>query len=345
MGELKEQVLILSSPRERERLKTFLKQQDLALEQDIDYAVVLVDNGQIVAAGAFAGNILKGIAVDVSYKGLDLSAKVITHLTNELHKRGITHHFVFTKPGNKAIFSELGFFPIVESEKVILLENKKDGVKQFVAGMIAESGPLVPASAIVVNCNPFTLGHQYLIEYAASQCDKLHVFVVWEDKSSFPAEIRYELVKKGVAHLANVCVHKGKDYIISGATFPSYFLKEFDDVVTIQAQLDLKLFAEQIAQPLKINKRFVGEEPYCPVTSTYNNVMQAILPKHGISVEVVARLSKENQPISASRVRQCIRENHLEETKHLLPLTTFQYLQSDAAQEIIRNIQKGENRH
>ncbi len=345
MGDLKEQVLILSSPREKERLETFLTQQNLALEQNIDYAMVLVDDGQIVAAGAFAGNILKGIAVAEKYKGYDLAAKVITHLINELYKRGITHHFVFTKPANKAIFSELGFFSIVESEKVILLENKKDGVKQFITEIIAESGPIVPASAIVVNCNPFTLGHQYLIEYAARQCDKLHIFVVWEDKSSFPAEIRYDLVKKGVDHLTNVCVHKGKDYIISGATFPSYFLKKFDDVVTIQARLDLKLFAEQIAQPLKINKRFVGDEPYCLVTSEYNRTMKKLLPSYGISIEVIPRLKHGNQAISASRVRELIRANDIEGTKTLVPKTTYDFLTSNVAKNIINKIQSSTLRH
>ena len=36
---------------------------------------------------------------------------------------------------------------------------------------------------IVMNANPFTLGHEYLVQYAASRVHKLFVMVVSEDKS------------------------------------------------------------------------------------------------------------------------------------------------------------------
>ncbi|EFA28598.1 ABC transporter, ATP-binding protein, partial [Haemophilus influenzae HK1212] len=37
--------------------------------------------------------------------------------------------------------------------------------------------------SIVMNANPFTLGHRYLIEQALQQCDHLHLFIVGEDAS------------------------------------------------------------------------------------------------------------------------------------------------------------------
>ena len=52
----------------------------------------------------------------------------------------------------------------------------------------------LPIGALVMNCNPFTLGHQYLVEYAASKVAKLYLFVVEEDKSEFPFADRIELV-------------------------------------------------------------------------------------------------------------------------------------------------------
>lgn len=52
--------------------------------------------------------------------------------------------------------------------------------------------------SIVMNCNPFTLGHRYLIEYASKYVDYLYIFVVEEDKSFFPFSDRIDLIKKGL---------------------------------------------------------------------------------------------------------------------------------------------------
>lgn len=51
--------------------------------------------------------------------------------------------------------------------------------------------------SIVMNCNPFTLGHRYLVEEASRQSDLLYIFVVEEDKSDFPFEDRFNMVKAG----------------------------------------------------------------------------------------------------------------------------------------------------
>jgi [citrate (pro-3S)-lyase] ligase len=152
-------------------------------------------------------------------------------------------------------------------------------------------------------------------------------------------------VKEGVKHLDNVVLHQGKDYIISDATFPSYFIKEFQDVVETHARLDLELFTRYIAPTLGIQKRFVGEEPYCKVTATYNRVMQEILPKHGMELEVVQRMFNDGQPISASRVRELIREEKFDEVRKLVPETTFQFLLSPEAEGIIQRIKKDDKRH
>ena len=196
------------------------------------------------------------------------------------------------------IFSDLGFYPIAEvPSKVVLMENKPTGINNYLKEIIQKNEQILldhksknRSGAIIVNCNPFTLGHQYLIEYAAFKCQTLHIFVLQEDKSSFQSEIRYSLVKEGIQHLDNVVLHTGKDYIISDATFPSYFIKEFQDVVETHARLDLEIFTSYIAPTLGIQKRFVGEEPYCKVTAAYNSVMQEVLPAHGMEIEVVPRM-------------------------------------------------------
>ena len=114
MDYLKEQVLNLSSEKEKGRLNAFLNQQGLTLDKDLEYCVVLTDKERIAATGSFSGRILKCIAVDEEYKNLGLSARVVTHLVNEQYRIGRNHLFIYTKPANKLIFSELGFYPIAE---------------------------------------------------------------------------------------------------------------------------------------------------------------------------------------------------------------------------------------
>ena len=342
----KEQVVNLQSEEEKKQLQRFLERQNLSLDKDLEYSVALFDGDRMIASGSFGGRILKCIAVDESYKNMGLSAIIVTHLVREAYSRGRTHLFVYTKPENKTIFHELGFYDIAEVEsKVILMENRPDGIKRYLEEITKDGIDKEDSAAIIMNCNPFTLGHRYLIEYAAVRCKMLHVFVLWEEKSSFPADIRYKLVKEGISHLSNVVLHKGRDYIISDATFPSYFIKEYQDPVEIHARLDLKVFTQYIAPAIGIKKRFVGEEPYCKVTSTYNAIMQEILPIFGIKVEVVPRMAIEGQPISASRVRELIREGKLQEVKALVPDTTYQFILSPEAEGIIKCIQSNGQRH
>lgn len=343
---IKEQALNLASEREKDQLKAFLKTENLSIDKDIEYTMVLTEDGRIIAAGSFGGRVLKCIAVDEQYKSIGLSARVITHLVNEQYRRGRTHLFIYTKPENKRIFSELGFYPIAEvPAKVVLMENQPDGIHKYVKEISENVSIGQPSAAIVVNCNPFTLGHRYLIEFAANRCQVLHIFVVWEDKSSFPAETRFRLIKEGVSHLSNVVLHKGRDYIISDATFPSYFIKEYQDLVETQAKLDLTVFSRYIAPALNIQKRFVGEEPYCQVTSAYNNIMKKMLPPSGIEVEEVVRLTSDGKAISASRVRELIRIGDIHAVKSLVPDTTYNFLLSSEAGEIIRHIQTVSQRH
>ncbi len=64
-----------------------------------------------------------------------------------------------------------------------------------------------------MNANPFTLGHQYLVEKAASECDTLHIFIVSEDASLVPFPVRKKLVLEGTCHLPNVICHDSGPYL------------------------------------------------------------------------------------------------------------------------------------
>ncbi|MDR1713506.1 MAG: adenylyltransferase/cytidyltransferase family protein [Coriobacteriales bacterium] len=180
--------------------------------------------------------------------------------------------------------------------------------------------------SIVMNCNPFTNGHRYLIEYASSKVDHLYVFVVEEDKSEFKFEDRIKLVSEGVKDLPNVSVHPSGQFIISALTFVDYFGKsELQDKV-IDPSGDVELFARYIAPTLGINVRFAGEEPFDNVTMQYNQTMERILPNYGIDFEVIARKQSDEEPISASRVRKLIKTQSWDEIAKLVPVVTLKYL-------------------
>ena len=182
--------------------------------------------------------------------------------------------------------------------------------------------------SIVMNCNPFTLGHRYLIEYAANRVDILYIFVVEENKSFFDFKDRFELVKKGTADLKNVVVLPSGNFIISATTFPGYFLKNSIKDVKIDCSNDLNVFAQYIAPTLNIKIRFAGEEPLDPITNQYNEAMSEILPRHGIKFDVIPRKKDDNGigVISASRVRECLENGRLEEINKIVPQTTYEYL-------------------
>lgn len=324
----------------RRRVEEFLSRQGLRYDKGIQYTVVLYDRqGEVAATGSLEKNVLKCIAVDEKWRGEGLTATVFSTLRSQAFQQNRQHLFLFTKPRNKQMFLEFGFYEISRTEDILLMENKKDGIDSFVASLARGQGS---QGAVVANCNPFTRGHQYLIEQAAKACDTLHLFVLSEDASLFPADVRMELVKKGTAHLPNVLVHPTSDYLISSATFPTYFLKEEQIEKGAGGQLDLVVFGQHFAPALDIRCRFVGQEPFSPITALYNKQMQEILPRFGIQVVEIPRKEEGGAVISASRVRALLAEGKMDEVRALVPDITWEFLQSPAGQDIARKA--GESR-
>jgi [citrate (pro-3S)-lyase] ligase len=329
------------------KLKNFLRGCGLKYDKRIEYSLCLIEDDEILATGSLDGSVLKCLAVSPERENEGLAAKIISGLLNEAARRSRFHLFLFTKPENQALFSGLGFFPVEKTKQVLLMENKKHGVAQFVASLKwEEAGPSSSLSAdasraigaIVANCNPFTLGHLYLIETASKQCGLLYLFVVSEDKSAFSAEIRLELVRQGVSRLSNVRLCPTGPYLVSSATFPDYFLKESageDSPRELNTELDLAIFAEHFAKPLGISRRYVGSEPFDPVTSVYNRQMKEVLPSYGIDVIEIKRLENAGEPLSASLVRRLLEERNLDAARELVPPATYEYL------EQIRKREKG----
>ena len=307
--------------------KAFLARAGLSADEAVERTALVWDNDTLIATGSRRGNVLKYIAVDESRRGEDLTAKVLTALRQDAFSAGHRHLFLYTKPGNKWMFSSLFFYPIAKTADVLLMEDRPNGVKSFVESLPApvKSGRIGGA---VMNCNPFTKGHRYLIESAAKQCDHLYVFVLSEDKSQFSAKDRMALVQAGTADLTNVTVLPTGPYLISSATFPTYFLKEREKAQTVQCLLDIEVFAKYYAPHFGITDRFVGTEPLSQMTNQYNEALLAHLPEAGIAVHEIPRLETADTPISASYVRSLLGKGEGDLLKTLVPETTYDYLQT-----------------
>ncbi len=302
-----------------------LKKTGLQLESAPEYTALVWDGDTLIATGSRDGNLLKYLAVDPARQGEDLTATVLTHLRQDAFCRGIDHLFLYTKPRNRLMLQNLFFYPVAQTKDVLLMEDRKDGLHQYLDAL-----PRFPEAktvgAAVMNCDPFTNGHRYLIETAAKDCDRLYVFVLSEDRGHFPAKDRLALVKVGTADLENVTVVETGPYLISAATFPTYFLPNRDQAGTAQCQLDVAIFAGRLAPALDITRRYVGTEPFSALTDDYNRILSEQLPNHGIKLVQVPRLEQAGGAVSASRVRRLLAAGEREAVKDLVPPTTYSYL-------------------
>ena len=305
--------------------RDFLAKAGLTADTDATQTVLIWDAEQLIATGSRTGNLLKYIAVDPTRQGEGLLAKVLTALRQEAFREGYQHLFLYTKPVNGPLFSDLLFYPVAQTGDVLLMEDRKDGIGSF----IQELSPQKRAGKIgaaVMNCDPFTLGHQYLIETAAKDCDHLYVFVLSEDKGHFSAADRLEMVRRGTEHLSNVTVLPTGPYLISSTTFPTYFLKNRDQAEQIHCQLDVAVFVRHFAPAFSVSARYVGTEPLSELTNQYNEVLKTQLPQQGIAVVEIPRLSINDTPISASAVRNALETKNPQALRSLVPPTTFAYL-------------------
>ena len=313
----------LTSPSPRyEELLSFLQMSGLTPDTDADFTVNIVnDDEKIVASGSLYRNIIKYIAVADSEQGTGVAAQVISELVNHAYEDGINKLFLFTKPKNECMFRSMGFYTLAKTKDALMAENDFRGMSRFLDSLEKPEISGV-TGAIVANCNPMTNGHLYLMEKAAAECNTLHVFILSEDRSAFSADARYSIVREATSHIKNLYLHRSSEYIISSATFPTYFLKSTANANNINADLDLTLFGEKIAPYLGITKRFVGTEPYCAVTNSYNERMKIILPRYGIEVIEVER----KDGISASRVRELMEKGLYDDIKPIVPEATYKYI-------------------
>lgn len=306
----------------------FLARQGLTADVDVRQTVLIREDDRIIASGSRQDNLLKCIAIDPAHRGEDLTATLLTTLRQEAFRDGFRHLFLYTKPENKFLFSSLFFYPVAQTDRVLLMESERNGISKFLDKLPVSHEKEGRIGSAVMNCNPFTRGHRYLIETAAAACDHLYIFVLSEDKSEFSAADRMEMVRLGTGDLENVTVLPTGPYLISSATFPTYFLKDRDQATAIQCKLDLEIFTRYFVPKFGITRRFVGTEELSPMTSLYNEALRTYLPEKGITVTEIPRLRQSDTPVSASAVRAALKNGDLELVRSLVPETTFTYLQT-----------------
>lgn len=341
------QTLNPATPRQRQRIEAFLKRNALRIDDMNYYAAVLDDDGEMIAGGGLKDDVIKCVAVDDAHKGEAIANTLVSHLISHANQEGYSCIKLFTKPKNRQLFESLSFRLLAEAPEAVLMETGIGGISNTVEALkkikeektnltTSPSQPLTTTTprggVVVMNCNPFTLGHRYLIEQAAKQVERLYVMVVREDCSLFAYTERKAMVEQGVADIENVNVIDGSDYAISRATFPTYFLKRLDDAADTQMLLDLDLFRRHIAPALGATVRFVGTEPTDQLTRRYNQLMHETLK----DVREINRLEKDGNAVSASRVRKAMEEGDMNTIRQLVPPTTLPYIIAHLATQALQ---------
>lgn len=327
-----------------EEVRSWLRHQfDLDYGDDAEATFVIRENGSLIATASRAGNVFKYFGIDPAHQGENLSGILLGALMDEAFSQGIYHYFIFTSPDNAPLFAGSGFNLVIANDFAALLEGGNGSIDQYMAGLRDRLGPpRGKRGAIVMNLNPMTLGHLYLIETAAQEMDELVIFLVEEDLSVFPFQDRLSIAKAATAHLSGVHILPGGPYMISRATFPTYFLKKADENLIAYTTTDAGIFGRYYARALGISKRFVGEEPLDPVTSAYNDALVRELAHYDVAFQIIPRRQIDGQVISASRVRRFLAQGHMAQACRLVPPATCEYLKSAKGQRVIEAIRRSD---
>ena len=326
------------------QLDALLHQEGLHRDGNLDYTCgIFDDDWNLIATGSCFRNTIRCLAVSGSHQGEGLLNQIISHLVDVQVTRGHSHLFLYAKPTSAKFMADLGFHEIARVPgSLVFMENRRGGFARYCDSLRQNKPVGQRIAGIVMNANPFTLGHLHLVEQAARENDVVHLFVLAEESGPIPFSVRRMLVERGVRHLDNVFCHTSGPYLISSATFPSYFLKDSDTAIRTQAELDLLIFGK-IAEVLDIQRRYVGQEHSSHVTALYNEVMLQKLSSLGIGCIEIPRLAQDKTIISASSVRQAIHDGRLEDIKSWVPNSTYEFFRSNQGQAICSAIQREAN--
>ena len=135
--------------RQRHAWQALLQDAGLHTDEAVDYTVLLWEDGQLAATGSRAGNIFKYFTTAPQYRERGFSAAVMTELRQEAFSRGIDHLFLYTRPENGQMFTNLCFYPVARTADILLMESCRGGIGAFVASLPKPPAPGVTGAAVM----------------------------------------------------------------------------------------------------------------------------------------------------------------------------------------------------
>ena len=342
--------IFLSHAADYDELAVFLTKMNLTYNKyGVDYCIGAYhsDTDELLGTASLSGHVIHNVAVNPAYQKQGLTTALLSAIMSYGASKHIFYFQLFTKPQNISLFCNAGFRLVEQvSPYVALLEFGQQTPESWCRRVIRENNLSSTDSyaAIVMNCNPYTLGHKYLIERATENEQNVLIFVVEENRSMLPFADRYRLMQEDLQNRPQIKLCPSGPYIISQGTFPSYFLKSSDKLLA-QTLLDASLFAHKIAPLLHISARYIGTEPQDIVTKTYNQTLQHILEKSHIEVKEIPRVEYNGAPISASAVRMHWKNQNWAILEKLVPASTLSYLQKNTYAAVLAKYEERTHWH
>ncbi|WP_342269301.1 hypothetical protein [Spiroplasma endosymbiont of Aspidapion aeneum] len=321
--------LDLTNSQKYNELSEFLLRFDLKID-NIDYTIVFRDDNNIIATVSKYGNLIKCSAICEKYTGRNLLNTLITKMFYKINEEGYDCSFLITKISNKSKFEQIGLYKVYQNDNIIFFTNNYEKLKKYERYLfdISKKNDREKAAAVVVNANPLSKGHDYLINTAATQNELVYIIPVYEDVSFFTYKERVEMIRNSIKKYDNVYLLEGSEFLISKSTFPSYFLNQEKEIVEEQSKLDAGLFWQIYCKNLNIVNRYVGEEPFSRTTNIYNYVLEEFLKSKKIKLNIIKRLEVDGKPISASQIREAILNQDIELLKKYCLDTNIDFISS-----------------
>ena len=183
--------------RNRRQADALLQAEGIRRDKNLSYTCGVFDEDmRLIATGSCFGNTLRCLAVSSDHRGEGLMNEVVSHLMERQLLQGNSRVFLYTKPQSARLLGDLGFYEVERLENVVFMENRFGGFAGYLRNLTPTKKP-GRCAAIVMNANPFTLGHRHLVESAAAENDWLHLFLLSEEAGPIPFAVRKKLVQEG----------------------------------------------------------------------------------------------------------------------------------------------------